>query len=94
MIIKTNNKPRNIVSFFELKKKHQEEMRDVYADMAEDLQFFTYKDDVYCLDDFCVFDKSGQLNKWDAALGTSYFTAVVIKLTNRGESVIVGMAYN
>ena len=94
MEIVTNNKPRDIVSFFELKKKHREEMRDVFNEMAEDLQFFIYKDGVYCLDDFCVVDKKGQLSKhWDAVLGTSYFTAIVIRVTNCGESVIVGMAY-
>lgn len=93
MKIVTNNKPRDIVSFFELKNKHQKEMLETFGEQAESFNFFLYKGEVYCLNDFCVVDKSGQLNKWDAALGTLYFTAVVIKLTNCGESIIVGVAY-
>lgn len=94
MIIKTNNKPREIVSFFELKSKHKKEMLEVFGEMAEELEFFTYKSDVYCLNDFCVVDRHGQISKhWDAVLGTSYFTAIVIRVTNCGDSVIVGMAY-
>ena len=93
MKIVTNNKPRDIVSFFELKEKYQKEMIGIFGEEAKELQFFTYKNDVYCLDDFCVVDKKGNLSYWDAAFGTSYFTAILIKLTNCGESVIVGRLY-
>ena len=94
MIIKTNNKPREIVSFFEIKMTHQKEMLELFGERAEELEFFTYKNEVYCLDDFCVLDKKGQFGKqWDASYNETFFSAVLIRLTNCGESVIVGMVY-
>ena len=93
MRIVTNNKPRDIVSFFELKEKYQKEMLETYGEDAKELQFFTYKNDVYCLADFCVVDKKGHLSYWDATLGTSYFSSLLIRLTNCNNAVIVGRAY-
>lgn len=95
MIIKTNNKPREIISFFELKKKHQKEMAETFGEMAEELEFFIYKSEVYCLDDFCVVDRHGQIGEhWDAAYTETYFSAILIRLTNCGDSVIVGRLYS
>lgn len=95
MIIKTNNKPREIVSFFELKSKHKKEMLEVFGEMAEELEFFTYKNDVYCLNDFCVVDRHGQISKhWDASYSDTTFFTVLIRFTNCGESVIVGIVFN
>ena len=95
MIIKTNNKPREIVSFFELKKKHQKEMVEVFGERAEELEFFTYKNNVYCLNDFCVVDRHSQIRKhWDASYSDTTFSAVLIRFTNCGDFVIVGMLYS
>ena len=94
MKILTNNKPRDIVYFFELKNKDQKEMLETYGDQAEELQFFTYKNNVYCLEDFCATN-TGELGKnWDAYLATSYFTSIMIRLTNCNSAVIVGRAYS
>ena len=95
MKIVTNNKPRNVVSFFDLKKKHQKEMMEVFCEKAEELEFFTYKNEVHCLDDFCVVDRHGQISKyWDASYSDTAFSAVLIRYTNCGDSVIVGMLYS
>ena len=93
MKIVTNNKPRDIVSLFELKKKDQKEMLETFGEQAEILNFFLYKGEVYCLEDFCI--TSEELSKyWDAYLATSYFTSIMIRLTNRNSAVIVGRAYS
>lgn len=95
MKIVTNNKPRKIVSFFELKSKHQKEMAETFGEQVESLSFFTYKEFVYCLSDFCVVDRHDQISKhWDAAYSDTAFSTVLIRLTNYGESIIVGMAYS
>ena len=94
MRIVTNNKPRDIVSFFDLKEKYQKEMIDTFGEEAKELQFFTYKNYTYCLADFCIIDRHGQLSKhWDAVCNETIYSAVLIRLANCGESVIVGMAY-
>ena len=80
MEIVTNNKPRNIVSFFDLKKKHQKEMAETFGEQVESLSFFTYKECVYCLSDLCVTEQSGK--HWDAAYLETYFSAILIRLTN------------
>ena len=92
MEIVTNNKPRYIVSFFELKEKYQKEMLETYGEDAKELQFFTYKNYVYCLDDFCTTGDDLRM-QWDAYLTTSYFSAILIRLTNYNSEVIVGRAY-
>ena len=95
MEIVTNNKPRDIVSFFELKNKHQKEMLETFGEQAESLNFFLYKGEVYCLSDFCIIDRHGQNSKqWDAAYSDTAFSTVLIRLTNYGESIIVGVAYS
>ena len=92
MEIVTNNKPRDIVSFFELKNKHQKEMLETFGEQAESLDFFLYKGEVYCLADFCITEQFGK--HWDAALPETYFSAVLIRLTNCNNSVIIGLAYS
>ena len=92
MKIVTNNKPRDIVSFFELKNKHQKEMLDNFDNDVEDMRFFVYKDNVYCLSDFCIIHNFGK--QWDASFSTSYFTSILIRLTNCNSAVIVGRAYS
>ena len=92
MRIVTNNKPRDIVSFFELKEKYQKEMIDTFGEEAKELQFFTYKNYTYCLGDFCITGGDLRMH-WDAYLTTSYFSTLLIRLTNCNSAVIVGRAY-
>ena len=92
MEIVTNNKPREIVSFFELKNKHQKEMLETFGEQAESLNFFLYKGEVYCLSDFCIAKQYGE--HWDAALPETYFSAILVRLTNCNSQVIVGRAYS
>ena len=95
MIIKTNNRPRNIVYFFELKNMHQKEMVETFGERAEDLAFFIYKNVVYCLDEFCIIDRHSQLSKqWDAAYNETVFSATLVRLTNCNSQIIVGRAYS
>ena len=91
MKIVTNNKPRNIVSFFELKNKHRKEMLDKFGNDVEGMRFFVYKDNVYCLSDFCINHKFGK--HWDGAYNYSFYSAVLIRYAHAGSAVIVGIAH-
>ena len=92
MEIVTNNKPRDIVSFFELKNKHQKEMIDKFGNEAEVMDFFIYKNDVYCLSDFCITHQFGK--HWDGAYNDTFFSIVLVRYTNCNSAVIIGMVYS
>ena len=87
-MIKTNNIWRQIVSFYDLTPKQQSDNEG-----QEESSFFVYLGDAYNLSDFMrIDDKEGELKGWDGHLGTSYFTAILIKVADSGDAVIVGRA--
>ena len=95
MKIVTNNKPRGIVSFFELKNKHQKEMLDKFGEQAKEFQFFTYKNSVYCLSDCYSFYRTKHFGKqWNAAYPATCLSTVLLRYTNCDSAVIVGIAYS
>lgn len=67
--------------------------------------FFRYKGELYNLADFVRIEEQGKrtnaftseypkghpLLKWDGICSDSYFSGLVVKLKDNGESVIVGM---
>lgn len=88
-MIKTNKHYRPILTWYDLTDKEQADIIDDY-DTVQESSFFRYKGQVYDLNDFmrepCEVD--GQT--WDASHGTSYFSGVVINLSNDGDSIQVG----
>lgn len=89
-LIRTNNKPRPILYGSEVPVKYRKEFDYMTDDEFNTNMFFMYKGWCYSLGDFmCTESISG----WDGALGTSYFSAVLIKLVGN-EAVIVGQQFN
>jgi hypothetical protein len=85
--IKCNGQARPIVSRFEVPDSILASEFD-WTDPAEDGSFFKYRGVWYSLEDFTCAPES--LSDWDGYHGDSYFSGVVIRLTDDGESVVCG----
>lgn len=98
--IRTNNVPRPLLFGSDLTDKERAGLD--YLDFSEEndnsaafKEFFRYKGDVYDLGECMSTDGLGELRKagWEGYYGETFFSSVVIKFVNRGESVIVGYAF-
>ena len=90
MEIKTNHRPRPILSAYELTEK--EALEFDYIEPGEG-SFFRYRGQVYSLEEFMVWDNpaspTGQ--QWDGYRGDSYFSGIVVKYVEDGDAVKVGL---
>lgn len=98
MKITTNNQYRPILYWHELTESEQKEYKDAYDDV-EDSSFFRYRDWCYDLNDFLRVNdslngkgKDHDLYGWDGYKNDSFFSSVVIKLSDCNEAVRVGLA--
>lgn len=98
--IRTNHVPRFLLELHDLTNKERTEL---FGDMSTDdiyeqygsFSGFRFKRNVYNLDDFMRVPANAEsLKGWDGYLGESYFSAVLIKLCNDNESVIVGQMFS
>lgn len=93
--IHTNGQSRPLLNWWELTPKEQE-----FFDYAtEESEFFRYKGELYCLEDFTSVNSiwdNGSLFKelgFDAYMTDTFFSAVCVKLVDDGESVIVSLVF-
>ena len=86
--IKTNNIPRDVITGAELDDKEKAEFDYYTNDELYEASFFRYNGNVYDLGEFLLAPES--LAPWHGHFGTSYFTGIVIKYADGGDSVIVG----
>ena len=88
MEIMTNNIPRPVISEWELTAKE----RAAFDYAIDGCSFFRYKGAVYAM---CEFVRApGVLQEWDGVMSDSFFSGIVVKIVNAGESVIVGRYYS
>lgn len=105
MEIITNNVPRPLIYGFELTEKEKTEFDYLDSEEIETHAFFRYRGQVYDLSEFvriipqggngtCFghYDYSGELKGWHGIQTDSFFSAVVVRLTDDGETVVVGLA--
>ena len=69
----------------------QSELTAKEFDNGAGSQFFRYRGNVYSLGDFMRFDSP---NEWDGYLSTSVFSAILVKISKNGESVLVASEYS
>ena len=98
MKITTNNQYRPILHWDQLTEEEQNLRYGMY-DGIEESSFFEYKDCVYDLNDFLRVNDhlngKGQqhdLYGWDGYYNESFFSSVVVKYSECGDSVRVGLA--
>ena len=93
--ITTNNQPRELLYLQDFSEAEQQQIRSDYAWMQpDDLEcnygFFRYRSIIYHLQDFIHADDFGELEGWHGYHSYSYFSGVLIRLTEDCESVVVG----
>lgn len=93
MKIITNNHFKEILSFFDLTEKEQNEIKDNY-DTIQESSFFRYRGQVYDLNEFMRVDSlNGQdhsLYGWDGYHNDSFFSSVLVKYSSCNDAVKVG----
>ena len=94
MEIKTNNQPRAILYGYELPEKAKEDFDYYSADELDTVSFFKFKGQFYDLGDFMATRNLDAFDGWHGYRSDSFFSGVVIKLLDDGESVIVGTYYS
>ena len=91
LLVITNNIPRPILCGYELTEKESADFD--YMDDINEGSFFRYKGQVYDLAEFVRIDKSdSELSTCDGIHTDSFFSAVLVKLSDCGEAVTVGLA--
>ena len=94
--IRTNNQPRELLSQFDLTEKEKAEFD--YMDDPENeagIEFFRYKGQIYTLGDFMRLDKNNPFpGDWHGYKGDSFFSGLLIRLDDTGESVVVGQYFS
>ena len=94
MKIITNNHYRFILYWHELTDAEQREHADDY-DGVKDSTFFRYRGQVYNLCEFLSARGNGAhslVNVWDGYHNDSFFSAVLVKYSECGDAVKVGLA--
>ena len=90
----TNNHYRPILYWHDLSQAEQREHADDY-DGVEDSTFFRYRGQVYDLGEFLSARGNGAhslVNAWDGYQNDSFFSAVMVKYSECGDAVKVGLA--
>jgi hypothetical protein len=93
MQITCNYAPRAILHWHELTAREQAEF-DWIEDPADSCySFFRYRGEIYCLADFMRPPIDLAEKRWHGIHTDSYFSAILIRLVDLGESVIVARVY-
>ena len=87
MEIITNHQPRLMLYGSELTEKERAEFD--YMDDIEEGKFFRYKGRVYDLGEFLIIDDNApeKMRVWDGYSSDSYFSGVLIKVSDCGDYV-------
>jgi len=90
MKIYTNHHWRKLLYFYELTDKEKRELDWIEDDTAS---VFRYRGNVYALDEFMRIDKtaSKEFQDWHGYSSDSYFSGVLVKLSEDGEEYQVAI---
>jgi hypothetical protein len=105
MHVITNNVPHDIIDAYELTQAERAEFDYLdwrAIDNGEDsASFFRYKGQLYNLDEFMRdygiakgYGLPAHLSTWDGYQADTFFSAIVVRIVNDGEQVIVGRIYS
>lgn len=96
MKIVTNNQPRPLLDWSNLSEKEQQEFDWLETEEEQcSADFFRYKGQVYCLDEFVRTDTDGALSNWDGLHATSAFSGVLVKFVpDIDDEIVVGRCYS
>lgn len=101
LTIKTNNQPRKLLSLYDFSPADQLKMRKHFDWMDQDeletsYSFFKYCGNFYHLSEFLFLRSTApsEFKGWDAYSSDTYFSGIVVRLTNNNEDVVVGTYFS
>jgi hypothetical protein len=92
MNIRTNNKPRHLIYGYELTEQERKDFDYLESEELDTSTFFRYKGQIYSLGDFMRCE-SDELKNWHGYLSDSFFSGVLVRLSDCGESLVVATYY-
>jgi hypothetical protein len=91
MRIISNHQHRDLITFFDLTPKEQEEAQETYGEEeGQELSYFRYRGNVYSLADFYTTQNIPALRGWHWMAGQSAFHGILIKEVDGGDTVVIG----
>lgn len=88
LTIKTNNHWRNIQFGYELTDEQRAEFDWIDPHEIDHRMFVTYKGHVYSLDEFMRLEgEHHPFGQWDGYASDSFFSGVLVKISDDGEQV-------
>ena len=91
MIIKTDHKWKNLLYGYELTEKEKSEFDYLTTEQIDFGSFIRYKGRVYDVGEFIrVSDGMGELLGWHGYSSDSFFSGIVIKVSDDGEQYMIG----
>jgi hypothetical protein len=97
LTIRTNGHRYPLLMWEQLTRKEQRELDWIKNPLEETgLEFFRYRNWVYCLSDFMRIEHGApdNLQGWDGYKGDSFFSGVLVKYADDGESVVCATYYS
>jgi hypothetical protein len=92
LTIKTNNRPRDIVRWWDLTEKERKEFDYLDSEQRQlDAEFFRYRGVVYDLGEFQIIPRNCNwegCEKWSGYISDSFFSGILIRYANDFEQVI------
>jgi hypothetical protein len=93
LTIRTNRKPRDILSWHELSDKERKEFDYLDTeDKQADAQFARYRNWVYDLGEFMRAPDS--LKPWDGCASDSYFSGTLVRFVDDNERVVMATYFS
>ena len=80
----------NFLYGYELTKEEKASFDWIDPEDIETHSFLKYKGNVYSIGDFMIIDRNEALEEWDGYASDSFFSGVLIKLSDDGEQYQVG----
>lgn len=93
----TNNKPRYILYWYELKPREKKEFTYLDTEDRQDAaRFFRYRGNVYDLEEFFTTREVAtmDLTGWEGYQSDSFFSGIVVKYCDDYERIIAGRYFS
>ena len=90
----TNNQPRDIIYGFQMPKGQRKNFDYLNNEDYMNNQFVQYHGYYYDMNEFMSVNNNSDFKGWDGYSSDTYFSGVLIKICDDGDSVIMGRYYS
>jgi hypothetical protein len=91
LTIITDHKWKQFIYGYELTEKERKEFDWMDEEEIDTSNFFRYRKNVYSVNEFMRIPKGMFPKKWDGYLSDSFFSGILIRLSNDGEEYQAGL---